>query len=89
MVVFIFMLSVSHELIILSFLRLRRTQPQIARPYRAIGGSVAAWLGAALSLAVMLSCYQLQMSALSCTLVGLAALLVYFVAHGRRVALAS
>jgi ethanolamine permease len=88
MVVFIFMLSVAYELIVLSFLRLRRTQPQLARPYRAIGGSVAAWVGAALSLAVMLSCYQLQMSALTCTIVGLAALLVYFVAHGRRVALA-
>ncbi len=88
MVVFIFLLSVSHELIILSFLRLRQAQPQLIRPYRAIGGSSAAWIGAALSLAVMLSCYQLQVSALTCTLVGLAALLVYFIAHGRRAALA-
>jgi ethanolamine permease len=56
MVVFIFMLSVSHELIMLAFLRLRRTQPALDRPYRAIGGSPAAWLGAALSLAVLISC---------------------------------
>jgi ethanolamine permease len=83
MVVFIFMLSVSHELIILSFLRLRHAQPKLARPYRAIGGSPAAWLGAALSLAVMISCYQLQMGALTVTMVGLAALLVYFLAAGR------
>ena len=56
MVVFIFLLSVSHELIMLSFLRLRHTQPALDRPYRAIGGAPAAWLGAALSLAVLISC---------------------------------
>jgi ethanolamine permease len=56
MVLFIFLLSVSHELIMLAFLRLRHTQPALDRPYRAIGGSPAAWLGAALSLAVLISC---------------------------------
>jgi ethanolamine permease len=89
MVVFIFLLSVSHELVIFSFLRLRHTQPGATRPYRAIGGRTVAWIGAALSLAVMLSCYQLQVTALTCTVVGLAALLAYFVAQSRSAAINS
>jgi ethanolamine permease len=86
MVVFIFLLSVSYVLVICSFLRLRHTRPELARPYRAIGGQTAAWIGAALSVAVMLSCYQLQVAALTCTIVGLVALLAYFVAQRRSAA---
>ena len=39
MVVFIFLISVSHVLLLAAFLRLRQQEPQLARSYRALGGS--------------------------------------------------
>lgn len=65
MVVFIFLISVSHALLLAAFLRLRSREPLLERPYRAIGGSIAAWIALALSLSVMASCYELEPRALS------------------------
>lgn len=76
MVVFIFLLSVSHELIMLSFLRLRKTHFLTARPYKAIGGRVIVGIAAALSLMAMISCCKLQAAALTYTILGLAGLLL-------------
>ena len=78
MVVFIFMISVSHFLLLAAFLRLRRREPALARPYRALGGSVIAAIASLLSLAVMVSCYQLQVSALRIAIVAVMLLAAHF-----------
>lgn len=78
MVVFIFLISVSYVLVLLAFIRLRREQPSLARPYRAIGGQTAAAVATVLAIAVMISCYQLQALALSCAIAVLVALAVCF-----------
>ncbi len=74
MVVFIFLICVSYVLVLLAFIRLRRAQPSLARPYRAVGGQSLAGLAIALTLAVMVSCYQLQAVALSYAIAALVAL---------------
>lgn len=74
MVVFIFLISVSYVLVLLAFIRLRRTQPSLVRPYRAIGGQALAVLAILLTLAVMVSCYQLQAVALTYAIGALLAL---------------
>ncbi len=74
MVIFIFLISVSHVLLIASFLRLRRSQPLRSRPYRAMGGSGMAYAAGALSLAVILSCSMLQPTIASVGVAGLLAL---------------
>jgi ethanolamine permease len=79
MVVFIFLMMLMYELLLIAFLRSRRTHADTPRPYRAIGGSVAGWIGAALGLVAALCCYQLQIAALSYALGALAVLLGYFV----------
>ena len=78
MVIFIFLISVSHVLVLLSFLRLRRREPALNRPYRALGGQGAAAVAVCLSLGVMVSCYMLQVAALSFAIAALIALVVYF-----------
>jgi ethanolamine permease len=79
MVVFIFLMMLTYELLLIAFVRFQRARPDVARPYRAIGGRAVGWIGAILGLAAALCCYQLQIEALSYALVALAALLVYFV----------
>ncbi|HVW68307.1 MAG TPA: amino acid permease [Steroidobacteraceae bacterium] len=78
MVVFIFLISVSHLLLIVSFIRLRRARPELVRPFEAIGGEPMAWLAGVLSCSVMASCYGLQTTALSWTIAALVTLFVYF-----------
>ena len=78
MVVFIFLISVSHLVVLLTFMRLRRAAPGLARPYRAPGGVVLALVATLLSATVMVSCYQLQVRALSVAIAGLALLWLYF-----------
>jgi ethanolamine permease len=78
MVVFIFLLMITYELILIAFLRQRSTMPNLERPYRAIGGRALGWVGAVLGLAATLCCYQLQIASLSYALAFLAVLLVYF-----------
>jgi len=79
MVVFIFLISVSHVLLLAAFLRLRRYEPAMARPYRALGGSAVAAIALLLSLAVMVSCYQLEVSALRVAIVALLLIAAHFV----------
>ena len=64
MVVFIFLISVSHFLLLAAFLRLRQRESGLARPYRALGGQLAGAVAALLSIAVMISCYELESRAL-------------------------
>ncbi len=79
MVVFIFLISVSHVLLLAAFLRLRQQEPQLARSYRALGGSPIAVVALGLSLAVMVSCYQLQVRALQIAIAAIVLLIVQFV----------
>jgi ethanolamine permease len=79
MVIFIFLISVSYVFVLASFLRLRGSAADLVRPYRALGGRPAAVLATLLSLAVMLSCYQLEVTALSWAIAALIALYAYFV----------
>lgn len=79
MVVFIFLISVSHLLILCAFLRLRHREPDLARSYRALGGAPVAVVASVLSIAVMVSCYQLEARALQVAIVLIALLMAQFV----------
>jgi len=78
MVVFIFLISVSHALLLAAFIRLRRREPALVRPYRAFGGSGAALLALVFSGSVMVSCYELEMRALSVAILVLVVLTGHF-----------
>jgi ethanolamine permease len=78
MVVFIFLISVSHALLLVAFLRLRQREPQLSRSYRALGGSPIAVVALVLSLAVMVSCYQLEVRALQIAIAAIAVLIAQF-----------
>jgi ethanolamine permease len=78
MVVFIFLISVAHMLLILSFVQLRLRRPNMTRAYRAAGGLPLAITTGLLSCAVMISCFFLQIPALSITIGTLAVLFAYF-----------
>jgi ethanolamine permease len=79
MVVFIFLISVSHLLILAAFLRLRQREPKLTRTYRALGGSPIAAVALLLSLSVMVSCYQLEARALQIAIAVIALLIAQFV----------
>ncbi|MGB6310489.1 MAG: amino acid permease [Steroidobacteraceae bacterium] len=78
MVVFIFLISVSHALLLAAFLRLRQREPTLARPYRALGGAPIAVAALFLSLAVMVSCYRLEVRALQIAIAAIAVLIAQF-----------
>lgn len=78
MVVFIFLISVAHVLLILSFMKLRLRRPDMARAYRAVGGLPIAAVTGLLSCGVLISCFFLQIAALSITIGTLALLFAYF-----------
>jgi ethanolamine permease len=78
MVVFIFMISVSHALLIAAFLSLRRREPDLPRSYRAIGGRPLAIVALALSISVMVSCYELEVRALKIAILGIIVLTAQF-----------
>jgi ethanolamine permease len=79
MVVFIFLISVSHVLLLAAFLRLRQQEPHLARSYRALGGSPVAVVALFLSLSVMVSCYQLEVRALQIAIAAICVLVAQFV----------
>jgi ethanolamine permease len=79
MVVFIFLISVSHLLILAAFLRLRHQEPQLTRTYRAFGGRPIAAVALVLSLSVMVSCYQLETRALQIAIAVIVVLIAQFI----------
>ena len=83
MVGFIFLISVAHLLVSISFIRLRQTQPDLTRPYRAIGGIPAVATAACLSAVVIASCYELQPAALGWAFAGPVSALAYFLVTRR------
>lgn len=64
LVCFIFGLNVCNVLVLVSFLRARTHLPQLARPYRAIGGRLSGAVALALAMAVLAACARLQPIAL-------------------------
>jgi ethanolamine permease len=78
MVVFIFLISVSHALLLAAFIRLRRREPDLARSYRALGGTPIAAVALVLSLSVMVSCYRLEVRALQIAIAAIALLVAQF-----------
>jgi ethanolamine permease len=78
MVVFIFLISVSHALLLAAFMRLRQREPDLVRPYRALGGSTIAAIALILSVSVMVSCYQLEVRALSVAILVIGVLTAHF-----------
>jgi len=78
MVVFIFLISVSHAMLLVAFIRLRRREPELLRSYRARGGQPVALVALLLSIAVMVSCYRLEVRALQIAIAALALLMAQF-----------
>lgn len=78
MVIFIFLISVSHLMLIATFLRLRHAEPELPRRYRALGGRSIAVVALVLSAAVMVSCYELEVRALSVAIVLIVLLMAHF-----------
>ena len=78
MLVFIFLVSISYIFVLGAFIRLRYAEPDLTRPYRAVGGPVMATLGTLLALTVAAACYQSRPAVLSWCVVGLAVSLVLF-----------
>src|ERR1700733_2892084 len=78
MVVFIFLISVSHALLLAAFLRLRQREPALVRSYRALGGAPGAVVALLLSLTVMVSCYRLEVRALQIAMGAIVVLIAQF-----------
>src|ERR1700683_281408 len=78
MVVFIFLISVSHALLLAAFLRLRPREPALGRSYRALGGAPVAVVALLLSLTVMVSCYRLEVRALQIAMGAIVVLIAQF-----------
>lgn len=78
MVVFIFLISVSHALLLAAFIRLRQREPALDRSYRALGGVPLAAVALLLSFAVMVSCYRLEVRALQIAIVAIVVLVAQF-----------
>lgn len=78
LVSFIFCLSLGNMLVLISFLVLRYKQPNLDRPYSAIGGSAAAIIALLLIFIVLIACAQLQVSAIKYIAIGYFFLILYF-----------
>ena len=60
MLAVVLLLNVCYLFIFGAYLRIRRTQPDLPRPFRLAGGKVVAWLGLAVTLVVIAACFQLD-----------------------------
>lgn len=61
MLAVVLLLNVCYLLIFAAYLRIKRSQPHLARPFRLVGGTLIAWLGLALTLVVIAACFQLDL----------------------------
>jgi ethanolamine permease len=89
LVCFIFCVSVCNALVLVSFICLRRTQPGMLRPYRAIGGSVTAAVALLLSALVLSACVELQPAALMYVGLAYAGFAVHYLLQLRAAAVAA
>jgi ethanolamine permease len=61
MLAVVLLLNVCYLFIFAAYLRIKRSQPDLPRPFRLAGGTVIAWLGLALTLVVIAACFQLDL----------------------------
>jgi len=61
MLAVVLLLNVCYLFIFGAYLRIKRSQPDLPRPFRLTGGTVIAWLGLALTLVVIAACFQLDL----------------------------
>jgi ethanolamine permease len=61
MLAVVLLLNVCYLFIFGAYLRIKRSQPDLPRPFRLAGGTVIAWLGLALTLVVIAACFQLDL----------------------------
>lgn len=74
----VFCATASYLVVLAAFIRLRRTEPDMARPYRTPGGRVTAGFAFVLALAAFLACLAVNLawSFAACVIVGL--MMTYF-----------
>jgi ethanolamine permease len=61
MLAVVLLLNVCYLFIFGAYLRIKRSQPDLPRPFTLAGGTVVAWLGLALTLVVIAACFQLDL----------------------------
>lgn len=74
----VLLLGSCHLVLFAAYLRLRRSQPQLARPFRLRGGPVVAVVGMGLTLIVIAACFQLEVAMLSALAVVVALLVLNY-----------
>ncbi|MNE75864.1 hypothetical protein D3C80_1720630 [compost metagenome] len=79
MLAVVLLLNVCYLFIFGAYLRIRRTQPDLPRPFRLAGGKLVAWLGLALTLVVIAACFQLDVYMLAALGVTLALCILNFI----------
>lgn len=84
LVLVVLLLNVTYVVVLAAFIRLRRTAPDMARPYRAFGGPVLAGLSMTLSGLVLWSCFQLDGHILAAAAAVFALFIAYFLFAPRR-----
>nr|WP_239482285.1 amino acid permease [Pseudomonas insulae] len=77
MLAVVLLLNVGYLFIFAAYLHIRRSQPDLARPFRLPGGQLIAGFGLLLTLAVIAACFQLDML----MLIGLGVTLVLCIAN--------
>jgi len=80
----VFLFNVTFLIALAAFVRLRRREPDLHRPYRAVGGCLTAGVTTALSLVVLIACFVQQATGLIYALVVYAVLIAQFVLFRRR-----
>lgn len=83
MLLVIFLLNVSYLFVLAAFVRLRMRQPELPRPFRAVGGNVTAAITAVLSLVVLWACFVQQPAGMAYALVVYAVLILQFMLFQR------
>jgi ethanolamine permease len=86
MLAVVLLLNVCYLFIFGAYLRIKRSQPDLPRPFRLLGGKLVAWLGLALTLMVVAACFQLDVSMLIALGVTFALCIFNFLLRTRRTA---
>ena len=74
----VLLLGSCHLVLFAAYLRLHRSQPGLARPFRLRGGPVIASVGMLLTLVVIAACFQLEVAMLSALALVVAALILNY-----------
>ncbi|MDF3934970.1 amino acid permease [Pseudomonas citronellolis] len=80
----VLLLGSCHLVLFAAYLRLRRSQAQMARPFRLRGGPLVASLGMLLTLVVIAACFQLEVAMLSALALVVVALVLNYLLRAAR-----